>query len=146
MEPKESPDSPLEKMRKRLYAASNVDGIVRDTLAPATSSTPQHWQPEPVPAQGPKVSGTALFLGGSIAFFVLAASVTGVMLFLGGRSVSPLKVSIAVEDGLTSISSGEPASLHILIKNENPVAITGAVLRAEFPEGTGEAELSLIHI
>lgn len=138
----EEEQSPLEKMRRTLYAPKPVDGLSRDTLRVAARKEPEHWTPEPVKAapKGPKISGTALFLGGSLAFFVIAAGITGVMLFLGGRSVSPDKVSITIEDGLTAVSSGEPASIHVLIRNENPVAITGAVLRAEFPDGTGEPE------
>lgn len=139
MEPQPS-ETPLERLQKRLYTPAPVDGIRRDTLTGSAPSAPQRWAPEPPPPAPPKISGTALFLGISIAFFVIAAVVTGVMLIMGGRSVSPDNVTISIENEQVAVSSGESSSLYIVVRNENPVPITSAVLRVEFPEGTGEAE------
>lgn len=138
--PDPSSESPLERMRKRLYAPKSVDSIAPQSLPSSAPRAPERWASEaPVAPKGPKISGTALFLGGSLAFFLLAAGVTTFMLFLGGRSVSGDKVEITIE-GPTTVSGGEAVPLLVTVRNENPVAISGAVLRLTFPEGTGEAE------
>ncbi|MGB4076379.1 MAG: hypothetical protein WBK28_01575 [Minisyncoccia bacterium] len=140
MDEKKESESPLERLRKRLYAPASVDGVVPHTLPPSHPAAPEHWASEPlVVHEKSKISGTALFLGFAFVFFVVAAGATITMLFLGGRSVSADKVTIFVE-GPTSASPGEAIPLLITIHNENPVAISLATLRLSFPEGTGEAD------
>lgn len=141
MPPQSDADSPLEKMRKRLYAPAPVEAVEEPTLRTVRPGAPEHWKaPEPPPAKPRrKISAAALFLGFAIAFFVIAGSITAAVLFLGGRSVSSDHVEITVE-GPTTVAGGESVPLLVTVKNSNPVAIIGASLTLQFPDGTTDAD------
>lgn len=105
-----------------------------------TPGGPERWQQEsegPVIFDRPKrprLAGTTLFLVGAIAFFAIAGIGTALVLFLGGRSVSADNVDIIIE-GPTTIEGGETVSLLVTVKNDNPLAISGAMLSVDFPDG-----------
>ncbi len=141
MPPEQENEGPLERMRKRLYARKSETSVTESELPTSVPNAPEHWQaPTPPPAVAkPHMSGAALFLVGAAGFFALAGLVTGITLFLGGRTVSVDRADILVE-GPASVAGGEKVSLLITIKNNNPVAMTGATLTVRFPEGTTEAE------
>ncbi|HRH24687.1 MAG TPA: hypothetical protein PK109_03840, partial [Candidatus Paceibacterota bacterium] len=134
-------DSPLEKMRKRLYTQGGIEQFQEPTLREMQAQAPEHWKATPPPPAKPKskISGAALFLGFAVGFFILAGGITAAVLFLGGRSVSSDHVEIAIE-GPTTVAGGEGVPLLITIKNANPVALTGASLTVQFPEGTMNAD------
>lgn len=140
MKGEQNTESPLERMRRRLYAPQPVESAARASLPSQTPNAPEHWTPELPKEPKKKIPPTVLFLGAAVAFFVIAATATGVMLFLGGRTVSPDKVAITIEDGTTTVSPGKPVPMVLAIRNENPVPITGAILRLQFPEGTGQGD------
>lgn len=141
MAEKDQSESPLESMRKRLYSSEKTPPLVSSRVAEKPVQAPERWQhDEPVlpnAGQQPprqRMSGAALFLISAGAFFVIAGIAAGVVLFLGGRSVSADNVEIIVE-GPTTIEGGETVSLLVTIKNNNPVAISDGVLNIDFPEG-----------
>jgi hypothetical protein len=136
------PDSPLERLRKKLYSPPSVDGVSSAPLSPPpVSQKPEGWKPppEPVPVvKKPGLSGSAIFLIFGVGFFAVAGIVAGVVLFLGGRSLSGDNLTITVE-GPTTVSGGEEASFYISIHNGNPTPAEHPQLSVTFPEGTFEA-------
>jgi len=135
------PDSPLERLRKKLYSPPAVDGVRPSTLAASAQTKAEGWQPEPVAvAQAPKpqLSGSTIFLIFAVGFFALAGIVAALVLFLGGRSLSGDNLAITVE-GPTTVSGGEEVSFFIEIQNNNPTVAEHPVLSMTFPEGTFEA-------
>ena len=138
--PETPEDSPLERMRKRLYTTPSVDGVKGIPLSSAKTREAEHWKEELPKAVAKKgLSGSVIFLIFAVGFFGLAGIVAGVLLFLGGRSVSGEQLVIGVE-GPTTISGGESIPLLITVRNDNPTVVSGAVLEIDFPEGTFEAE------
>lgn len=130
-------ESPLERARRRLYTPG-ADMKAKETgFAHHMPGAPEHWKPEAQVLEKPRrprMAGTTLFLIGAVSFFVLAGIATATVLFLGGRSVSADNVDIIIE-GPTTIEGGETVSLLVTVKNDNPVAIAGAMLAIDFPEG-----------
>lgn len=133
-------ESTLERLRKRLYANKAVDAVGPTVATSAAPAAPEHWAAPPPPPAAPKarISPAALFLGISLGFFALAGITAGVMLFLGGRSISADRVAVSVE-GPATVAGAESVSLLLTVKNENPVAIEGATVTLRFPDGTTEA-------
>ncbi len=137
MKESDSSESPLESLRKRLYGSGALTDR-RERQAPsAKPQAPEHWQQAPQLPERPKrhISGSTLFLISAVAFFAIAGIATAVVLFLGGRSVSSENLEILIE-GPTSVEGGDAVSLLVTIQNDNPVAVSGAVLSVDFPEGT----------
>ncbi|MCI0597621.1 hypothetical protein L0Y34_00890 [Candidatus Parcubacteria bacterium] len=140
MPDKEQTESPLERMRKRLYAPASVEDLSASPLSDGKQQKAEGWAPEPAPTpKVPGLSGSALFLLFAVGFFALAGLTAAVVLYLGGRSVSSDNLTITVE-GPTTVSGGEDVSFLVTITNNNPLPATGATLELDFPEGTTEAE------
>jgi hypothetical protein len=136
-----TPESPLERLRRKLYAPPAVASAERTALSSTPSSAAEGWAPEPVVVKAPKkpgLSGSALFLIFGVGFFALAGIVSGIVLFLGGRSLSSDNLTISIE-GPTTVSGGQETSFFIAIENNNPTVAEHPVLSVTFPEGTFEA-------
>jgi len=140
-------DSPLESMRKRLYAPGPIEtppltprhDIPRQPVPPPQ----QGWTPPPPPVQKPPSGWSAMpwtsrFLVIAIGFFVLAGATAAGLFLLGSRDISAEKVIID-PDGPPAISSGDTVAIVIRVKNENPVTITNANIFIDLPDGTREA-------
>ncbi len=76
-----------------------------------------------------------LVFGGSIAFFVIALVVSGLLFFGGNNTISTKNVDVAV-NGPTEIGAGATLPLNIVITNRNAVPMELADLVVEFPPGT----------
>lgn len=141
MPQEELPDTPLERLRKKLYSRTAVDGVAKSTLGSVTPNAPQHWSPDPLP-QVPKkrMSTASLFLIFSVGFFFIAGITTAVVLFLGGRSVSSDHLEVVVEEGPVTVPGGKATSFTISLTNNNPLPVTGGTFTMLFPDGTVEAD------
>lgn len=145
-EPGATQSSSLEKLQQRLYSQRQTAGFAEPSLAqrpPAPSSQPPvAWTPPPPPRPLPPrkpISWTFLFLGGAVLFFILTAGVSFFFVLQGGRSVSSAKIAITLQ-GPTTIASGTVVPLVVMIKNNNPAAITDTDLEIDFPDGTRSAD------
>lgn len=127
--------SPLEQVRRRLYARGASKSTANSGGAPAEQI--EGWQGAPQDSKS-KLPIAALFLIIAVGFFVVAGIAAALILLLGGRSVSSDRIEIRVE-GPTTVAGGEDVSLHFVIENENPAAATNVVLSVDFPEGAYEA-------
>ena len=140
MPPKDNQESPLGRMRRRLYSPEETKTpSFSSILKGRTPKAPEGWKQDetPVLATVPpkkKIPTPILFLLGAGGFFVLAAIVTAVILFLGGRSLSSNNLEIIIE-GPTTIEGGEQVPLLLTIKNNNPLPVTDATLSIVFPDG-----------
>ncbi len=129
--------SPLEKVRRRLYAReSATKSTVSQTGAVADNSS-EGWKGEEGPKK--KLPLSAIFLVVAGLFFVGAGIVAVLVLLLGGRTVSSDRLAISV-DGPVSVSGGEVVPLTVIIENKNPSIASDVMLSLEFPEGTYDAE------
>ncbi|HWH06994.1 MAG TPA: hypothetical protein VNU47_00480 [Candidatus Paceibacterota bacterium] len=128
-------DSPLERLRKRLYMpGGKTPTPVPSYSAPASMSTPGGWAPDPEPPK-PRISFSAYFLIGAAGFFVIASVLAVLFLFFGTRSVSTDRVDVTIK-GPTSIASGDKVSLIVSVENRNPAPIASTLLTLDFPDGT----------
>lgn len=109
---------------------------------PDEHTLPHAW--EEVPLQIPLHEGVrhvrlaGLFLGGAIAFFVVALAVAGYFFYFGSNSVSIDKVTVDIQ-GPTTVSGGDTVPLSLIITNKNPVSIENATIEIDFPDGTRSA-------
>jgi hypothetical protein len=108
-----------------------------------TTPTPikREWDkpaPKPPKPEKPHTPYTTWFLLGSLGFFALAIIISAILIFQGGRTVSPKNIQLDVEIP-PAIASGESVKIQATIKNTNPVNLPFAELTATFPEGTREA-------
>ena len=139
-------DSPLESMRKRLYAPGSVEApplAPRHDIPRQTPQPQQGWTPPPPPTVKPPhgwkaMPWTSRFLVIAVGFFVLAGATAAGLFLLGGRDISAEKVIID-PDGPPTISSGDTVAIVIRVKNENPATITNANIFVDLPDGTREA-------
>lgn len=143
-------DSPLERLRKRLYAQQNTPQATEKKFdATRSAQEPQHWQPDPLPATPKKrMSLATTFLLFAAGFFVIAGLTTAGVLFFGGRSVSSDLLAIAVEEGPVSVPGGKATSFTISLTNNNPLPVTRGTVTLLFPEGTvdpDDASVRLTH-
>lgn len=146
-------DSPLGRMRDRLYKPGTSFDIQPSSLSARSSKMPHQWEApaeeiKVVAAQKPKLSSSALFLIGSIGFFILAGIITFFLVLQGGLSVSSDRVSLTIENPPSQIAGGDTVSLFVVIQNENPAAMSDAKLYIDFPEGAyspDDPEVALTH-
>jgi len=127
--PQEEGESPLERVRRRLYTNAGTPGAPAahvDTVRAASEG----WKPE-VPKKR-ALSATAWFFVVAVGFFVVAGIAAALILFLGGRSVGNDRMSIRFE-GPLEIDGGEEAPFDIVIENGNPVPASELVLSVDFP-------------
>ncbi|HYE22853.1 MAG TPA: hypothetical protein VEA92_00130 [Candidatus Paceibacterota bacterium] len=131
----------LEDLQHKLYA-KDADLPRMETPMPVAAPPPppveRHWEPEPTPEKK-RISPSAYFLIGAIAFFAIASIIAVLFLFFGTRSVSTDRVDVAIK-GPTSIASGDAVQLVITIDNRNPAPIESTLLTVEYPEGTRSAD------
>lgn len=125
--------SSLERLRRRLYQpnAASVDASRTLRQQPASFQPPVQQSPIE-PKQG--MSFAVKFLIIAAVFSVLAGIAAILLLFLGGRSVSPDQVMVTVS-GPVTMASGDTVSLLIGVQNNNPTGITNTSLTVELPEG-----------
>lgn len=139
----ESADSPLERLRKRLYAPVETDPTSVRAMDEVLLPKAESWTHEDAPVILPKkrVSAATVFFVAAAGFCLLAGITTAIVLFLGGRSVSSDNVELVV-DVPPIISGGEEVALAIVVRNGNPLPISDASVTLALPEGTtiaGEA-------
>lgn len=145
MPPNEDSLSSLERARERLYQQAAAQGTPAEfPLSPAkTRSVPRAWKETILPSTltGPKrhIRLATLFLGLSVAFFIIALVVAGFFFYLGGNSVSNSKIDIRIQ-GPSNISGGDTVPLSLIIVNKNPVALEEATIAIDFPPGTRSAD------
>jgi hypothetical protein len=142
--PPEDDVGSLEKARERLYQPGSEHAASRKPLLPSNlRSLPHQWKETLLPPTlvGPKrhVRLATIFLVAAAAFFVVALIVAGLLLVMGGTSVSADKISIEME-GPTSITGGDTVPLSITIINRNPAAVKNATIKIDFPSGTKHSE------
>lgn len=132
--------SPLERLRKGLYASGGGSKTVAPHLREEHHvQQASGWTPDAPPPLKKRISPSAYFLIGAVAFFALASILALLFLFFGTRSVSTDRVDLVVK-GPTSIASGDAVPLVVTIDNRNPAPITDTTLTIEYPEGTHSAE------
>jgi hypothetical protein len=153
----------LETIRKRLYERGNEPrSSERIHLTNAPTAVPRVWQDvAPVHPKAPvtpqstaavvaesqavlaqprkrRTYRTVVLLG-AIALFLLVVGVTGVYMFLGNNQISNKNIDLAISGPIT-VGGGEVLPLELTIRNDNSVAIEGAVLIVNFPSGTKSDE------
>lgn len=143
--PPEDADSPLENMRKRLYAPEPIESAVQTPLRQkAPRQVPQQgWTPPPPPIVKPPSGWKAMpwasrFLVLALGFFVVAGGTAAFLFLQGTRSISADNVIIDA-DGQPTIGSGDTVAIVIKVKNNNPATITNVNMTVDLPEGTREA-------
>jgi hypothetical protein len=139
----ESDVGSLEKARERLYSPTGDTGGTRTPfLKNPLNALPHEWKDTLLPAHlegGERhVRLATIFLGAAAAFFVIALVVAGLLISVGGNSVSVDKISIEVQ-APTSITGGDTVPLAVTILNRNPVAVENATIEIDFPPGTKDA-------
>ncbi len=139
-------ESPLERVRRRLYSRNPEAAEARAREANGTAPLPPHgWNEDPAGKR--KLPFSAIFLMAAAGFFLIAGIAALTILLMGGRSVSSDRITVTVE-GPAQVAGGEVAPFFIVVKNRNPVAATGVSLSIEFPEGAYSADdptLALTH-
>lgn len=133
--------SPLDTLRARLYAPKAVETVVPDTLSQGHAPGATAWAPPAAPIVKPartKLPPSLWFLIIAAGFFLVAGLAALALLIFGGRSVSTAHVSIEVPPQ-TTIASGDTVPILISIKNDNPVAMIGATLTVDLPDGARDA-------
>jgi hypothetical protein len=153
----------LETIRKRLYERGNEPrSNERIHLTNTSPEVPRAWHD--VPPVLPKATAPTsrheevvsashavlsrpskrrtyrtIVLLGAIALFLLVVGVTGVYMFLGNNQISNKNIDLAISGPIT-VGGGEVLPLEMTIRNDNKVAIEGAVLIVNFPSGTKSDE------
>lgn len=135
-----SEEDPLESLRERVYQQPTHTGVDVPAYSDQKIAKPYGWQ-SPPPAAPPKkrFPWTVWFLIAAGVFLVLAAAIAAFLVFNGTRSISGDRVIISAEPSL-NIASGEPATVVITVRNENPATIKNVALFVAFPEGSKSAD------
>ncbi|MEA2701749.1 MAG: hypothetical protein QOE22_458 [Candidatus Parcubacteria bacterium] len=144
--PPEDADSPLEEMRKRLYAPGPVESAVQQPLRHDIQRpvpVQQGWTPPPPPiVKTPRgwaaMPWTSRFLVVAVGFFLIAGGVAAFLFLHGSRSISAENVAIDT-DGPPSIGSGDTVAIVVKVKNNNPATITNTNIVIDLPAGTRQA-------
>jgi hypothetical protein len=136
--------SSLEKVRQRLYDPQAPKAFEEPQLRERPAEQSRGWEklktaPELLRKEAEHVSGPARFFIVALFFFLVTGGGAIFYLVYGGRAISTNNVNVAVQ-GPTSIASGDTVPLLVTIENRNPVAIRGARLSIDFPEGTKSAD------
>lgn len=133
-----SDNDALERLSKKLDSGTADGHVRRSRLFSRGNHAPAAWQV--AEAQAPrkplfKMKTLELFFLGSLAFFVIAVGIAGLIIFSGSNTVSTKNVDINVT-GPTEIGAGSTLSLQIVITNRNAVPMQLTDLIVEFPQGT----------
>lgn len=137
---REMSDDALEHLSKKLDGGTTGVGVPRSRLSPHMSSAPKGWKPgveHTMSKRKPlfKFKPLEALFAGSIAFFIIALGIAGLILFAGNNTVSTKNVDVQVS-GPTEISAGNTLSLQVVITNRNAVPMELTDLIVEFPSGT----------
>lgn len=128
--------SSLEQVRRRLYDAGATPTFEEPHLAERPVERAKGWdQLKTMQEEAHQMSGPARFFIVAFLFFLVTAGGAILYLVFGGRAVSTHNVDLTTQ-GPTTISSGDTVPLLIKLENRNPVAMRGAVLSVDFPDGT----------
>lgn len=151
----------LDAIRKKLYERGGAPrGNERVHLSDITPTVSRTWeQVPPVPekvvmsteqtaalrenplsvAHPPRIikkkTYRSIILLGTLAIFLLVIGVTGLYMFLGNNQISNKNIDVAMS-GPVTVGGGEVLPLEITLRNDNKVAIEGAVLIVNLPSGT----------
>ncbi len=127
----------LEHAREALYSSTPRQSVHQRPSSVAERVLPHAWKEKiQIPRMGKRhVRLASVFLGISILFFLIALGGAGYLLYFGGNSVSPDKITIATL-GPTTIAGGDTVPLSLTITNKNPVAVQNATIEVDFPDGT----------
>ncbi|HUX80920.1 MAG TPA: hypothetical protein VMV38_01200 [Candidatus Paceibacterota bacterium] len=130
----------LERAREALYSSTPARESQSRVSSREDRVLPHAWKEKlRVPHMSQRhVRFAGLFLGISVLFFLSALAVAGYLLYFGGNSVSPDKITIAVL-GPTTIAGGDTVPLSLTITNRNPVSVQNATIEVDFPDGTRSA-------
>jgi hypothetical protein len=128
--------SSLERVRQRLYDPHQAASFEEPHLREQPVERARGWEKlKAVGHEAEHISGHARFFIVALLFFIVTAGGAVFYLIWGGRSISTHNVNIAVQ-GPTTIASGDTVPLLVTIENRNPVAIQGATVTIDFPDGT----------
>lgn len=140
--PEEDDTGSLERARASLYSPTASVRTRAGLSSPDEHSFPHKWEEKVLPSTMSKgkrhVRLASIFLGGSIAFFLLALGVASYFFYFGSNSVGTDKITIDIQ-GPTTIVGGDPVPLSLTITNKNPVAIDNATIEIDFPDDTRSA-------
>lgn len=140
--PEDEKVSPLETLRRRLYATKSIDDVAASSLRTKGQGRSFGWKaPSSSPATLEKGSMpfATKFLIVAIAFFILAGAGAAALLIFGGRSISTTHVNVLVQ-GPPTIASGDTVALVVSVQNDNPIAIKNTTVTVDLPEGTRSPE------
>lgn len=141
MAPEKDEKSPLEEVRRRLYAPQGAAPVTVPGLHTEAPQPVEMWkQAPPPPPKKPGLPATTLFLIAAGVFFLIATMVAAFLILFGGRTVSTDNIEIAIANPPTTVGSGDTVEVLITVTNTNPVLITDTTLSVDFPEGTRAAD------
>lgn len=137
-------ESKLSRLQKSLYSRNTPDITNRKkvSLKPEPNTVPTDWQhPEDSTVESSveyEDTGmsfyTKIFLG-SLAFFVLALTISLFLLFKGSNIVSADNIDITVS-GPLSTGAGDDFAFDVQVYNKNNIKLEVVDLTVEFPSGT----------
>lgn len=131
-------DDALDRLEKTLNAKGTSTDIRRSSLHERASHTKKGWvhheQTSPDRPRGKFGTLEWVFIA-SIAFFIVAAAVSGLLFISGNNTVSTRNVDIVVS-GPNEIGAGETLPLQVVVTNRNAVPMQLTDLIMEFPDGT----------
>lgn len=133
-----SDNDALERLSKKLDSGTSDGHVRRSRLFSRGNHAPAAWQAgDARPPRKPlfEMKTLELFFAGSLAFFVIAVGIAGLIIFSGSNTVSTKNVDINVT-GPTEIGAGSTLSLQVVITNRNAVPMQLTDLIVEFPQGT----------
>ncbi len=145
MNPKKPDFDGLEKLGNRIYDRdfSDTPNFPKPTLPTTANTSPRRWKDteelfaDEAQGHGHGFSLKALFLG-SLIFFLVCASIAGVIIYRGFNTVSNNNVAVSFV-GPVTIAAGTPLDFSVVIKNNNIASMENARLYLTFPNGTVEA-------
>lgn len=139
----------MERLKHELYARDHesVNSDIRAPLSTEDADVPVAWHKEKEPERpiisAPitntrRMSAAAKFLMGSLAFFVIAASVAAFIFFGGGNIISSQNIELEIV-APTLIDGGKSATFQIIIRNHNQAELQLADLVIDYPQGTRDS-------
>ncbi len=131
----------LDRLSARVEMRPGSEPLQRRPLGTTPPPAPAAWGRVP-PPRAPSLLGRFSVLeylfAGSVVFFIVAATVAGLIIFSGDTTVSTKNVRIDIQ-GPTAVRAGDEVSLQILITNNNPAPMNLTDLLVEYPTGTRSA-------
>ncbi len=136
----------LEKLGNRIYDRDfpDISNFPEPKLSHDAGNGPKRWRDtdelfaDPAgqrPGRG--FPFKALFIG-AIVFFLVCASIAGVIIYRGLNTVSNSNVDVSFL-GPVTVAAGTPLNFSVVVKNNNQAAMENATLYLSYPSGTVEA-------